>query len=61
MASTFAVLAWDETKQAWEVVERGMPTFKAATAWAVQFQTRSMPAIVRREPVVFPAAPRVAA
>lgn len=59
--SSFAVLAWDERAGEWQVVKRGLSTYAAANRWAVQFQTRSMRACVRREPVVFPAAPQVAA
>ena len=59
--STFAVLAWDEPAQSWQVIKSGLISYAAATRWAVQFQARSMPACVRREPVVFPAPPQVAA
>lgn len=55
--SSFAVLAWDERAGQWQVVKSGLPTYAAASRWAAQFETRSMPACVRREPVVFPAAP----
>lgn len=55
--SSFAVLAWDERAGHWQVVKSGLLSYSAAARWAVQFQTRFIPACVRREPVVFPAAP----
>ncbi len=61
MKSTYAVLAWHEPNQAWELVEGGFTTYREATRFAVQYETPSMPACVRREPVVFPAAAQVAA
>lgn len=59
--SLFAVLAWDESVGRWLIVKTGFPTYADANRWAAQFQTPSMPACVRREPVVFPAAAQVAA
>lgn len=61
MVSTFAVLAWDEPAQSWHLVEGGFKSYRDASRYAAQYETPSMPAIVRREPVVLPAAPQVAA
>lgn len=55
--SLFAVLAWIESEGRWSVVSSGFATYADASRWAAQFQTPSMPACVRRQPVVLPAAP----
>jgi len=59
--STFAVLVWDTPSQSWAIWSDGYDTYGAANRDAADLCCSGHHAIVRRSPVVFPAAPQVAA
>lgn len=59
--STFAVLIWDTSSQSWTIWSDGYDTFRSANRDAAELCCSGHHAIVRRSPVVIPAALQVAA
>ena len=59
--SSFAVLVWDTPSQSWAIWSDGCDTYGAANRDAADLCLSGRHAIVRRSPVVFPAAAQVAA
>ncbi len=55
--SSFAVLVWDTPTQSWAIWSDGYDTFSAANRDAADLEGQGRHAIVRRSPVVLPAAP----
>ncbi|SBV35987.1 exported hypothetical protein [uncultured Stenotrophomonas sp.] len=54
--SSFAVLVWNTPSQSWEIWSDGYDTYSAANRDAADLCNSGRHAIVRRSPVVFPAA-----